>query len=235
MSSQRGTVIVALDVSTMDDALALVGLLGDRASFYKVGVELYTSAGPAVVERLIGLGKRVFLDLKLHDIPATVAGAVRVASSMGVDFLTVHATGGPTMLEAARAAASGPMRLLGVTVLTSMTPDEVSTIWGREIRSVRDEVGRLARLALDAGAHGVVASALEASWLRAQVGDSALIVTPGIRPRGADHDDQSRVATPAEAVQAGADYLVVGRAVTRAPDPAAALAEVLEDVRRAHE
>lgn len=230
-----GRVIVALDVPTAKEAMAMVDTLGADADYYKVGLELYTGAGPAVVEALIERGKHVFLDLKLHDIPNTVAGAVRAAGGLGVEMLTIHVAGGPRMLEAAVDAAPDTLTLLGVTVLTSVTPDEMATVWGREIRSVRDEVGRLARVAVAAGLGGVVASALEASWIRKIVGEDALIVTPGIRPSGADRDDQTRVATPSDAVRAGASFLVVGRAVTRAPDPAGAFAAVLDEARRARE
>lgn len=226
-------VIVPLDVESSDEALTWVDRLGDQGEFYKVGLELYTRAGPEVVRELIDRGKRVFLDLKLHDIPNTVAGAVRAASDLGVDLLTVHASGGPTMLKAAARARSGGLRVLAVTVLTSLSPDEMSTVWGREIRSVREEVGRLAVLAQEAGMDGIVASALEASWVRSQVGDDFMIVTPGIRPAGADRGDQSRVATPTDAIRAGADYLVVGRPITQAADPAAALAAVIEEVEQA--
>lgn len=228
-----GRVIVPLDVESSDEALTWVDRLGDQGEFYKVGLELYTRAGPEVVRELIDRGKRVFLDLKLHDIPNTVAGAVRAASDLGVDLLTVHASGGPTMLKAAARARSGGLRVLAVTVLTSLSPDEMSTVWGREIRSVREEVGRLAVLAQEAGMDGIVASALEASWVRSQVGDDFMIVTPGIRPAGADRGDQSRVATPTDAIRAGADYLVVGRPITQAADPAAALAAVIEEVEQA--
>lgn len=226
-------VIVPLDVESSDEALTWVDRLGDQGEFYKVGLELYTRAGPEVVRELIDRGKRVFLDLKLHDIPNTVAGAVRAATDLGVDLLTVHASGGPTMLKAAARARSGGLRVLAVTVLTSLSPDEMSTVWGREIRSVREEVGRLAVLAQEAGMDGIVASALEASWVRSQVGDDFMIVTPGIRPAGADRGDQSRVATPTDAIRAGADYLVVGRPITQAADPAAALAAVIEEVEQA--
>lgn len=226
-------VIIPLDVPSMAEAFALVDRLGEQATFYKVGLELYTRSGPAVVEELVRRDKRVFLDLKLHDIPTTVARAVAVASDLGVELLTVHVAGGPTMLEAAAGARSGDLALLGVTVLTSMSPDEMGGVWDREIRSVREEVGRLAGVARDAGINGVVASALEASWLRSQLGHDVLIVTPGIRPAGSDADDQNRVSTPAEAVRAGSDYLVIGRPITRAPDPAAALAVVLDEIESA--
>lgn len=223
-------VIIALDVPSSEEALALVDRLGDRATFYKVGLELYTRSGPSVVDELVRREKRVFLDLKLHDIPNTVARAVEAASDLGVELLTVHAAGGPTMMAAAADARAGGLALLGVTVLTSMSPDEVGTVWDREIRSIREEVGRLARLAHDARMDGVVASALEASWLRSQMGEGFLIVTPGIRPAGSARDDQNRVTTPGEAIRAGSDHLVIGRPITRAEDPAAALAAILDEV-----
>ncbi|MDA0329728.1 MAG: orotidine-5'-phosphate decarboxylase [Gemmatimonadetes bacterium] len=228
-------VIVPLDVISSGEALALVDLLGDRCDFYKVGFELYTRTGPDVVRELIARGKRVFLDIKLHDIPNTVAGAVRAASDLGVDLLTVHAAGGPTMLDAAAKAASGDLRLLAVTVLTSLSPDEMGTVWDREIRSVREEVGRLALMARDRNMDGVVASALETSWIRGQVGDDFLIVTPGIRPAGADREDQNRVATPSEAVRAGADYLVIGRPITASDDPAGALSAIQDEIEQAEQ
>ena len=226
-------IIIALDYPSAGEALGLVDRLGASCEHYKVGLELYTRTGPAVVEELVRREKRVFLDLKLHDIPNTVAGSVRAASDLGVELLTVHASGGAGMMEAAVGAASSDLRLLAVTVLTSLTPDEVSTVWGREIRSVRDEVGRFVQLARETGMHGVVASALEASWIRSQVDDRFLVVTPGIRPAGADRGDQTRVATPAEAVRAGADYLVVGRAVTGAADPVAAFTAIQQEVQGA--
>lgn len=223
-------VIVALDYPSAEEALAMVEQLGQPATFYKVGLELYTRGGPSVVESLAALGKRVFLDLKLHDIPNTVAGAVRSASELGVDLLTVHTAGGPAMLEAA-AEASGPdMRILGVTLLTSLTPTDLEVVWGREIRSIREEVGRLTDLAVACELDGVVASALEVSWIRNRVEQDFLVVTPGIRPTGADRGDQRRVATPADAVSAGSDYLVVGRPVTQADDPVAALAALLAEL-----
>jgi len=221
---------VALDYPSTAEALAMVEQLAQPATFYKVGLELYTSGGPSFVESLAALGKRVFLDLKLHDIPHTVEGAVRSASELGVDLLTVHTAGGLAMLEAA-AGASGPdMRILGVTLLTSLTPTELEVVWGREIGSIHEEVGRLTDLAVGCKLDGVVASAVEASWIRNRVEQDFLIVTPGIRPAGADRGDQRRVATPADAVAAGADYLVVGRAVTQADDPVAALEALLAEV-----
>lgn len=232
-------VIVALDVPSADDARALVRRIGDQGDFYKVGLELYTRAGPDFVRELTAAGKRVFLDLKLHDIPNTVASAVRAASDLGVDLLTVHAVGGPSMLEAAVEAAgeervareeSSALRLLAVTVLTSLDAEELGGVWGRTTVSVPDEVRRLTDLVVRARVHGVVCSAVEAAGVRAAAPPELVIVTPGIRPAGADVGDQKRVATPAAAVRAGADYLVLGRAVTRAPDPAAALANVLAEI-----
>ena len=223
-------VIVALDYPSAGQAIAMVDQLGERATFYKVGLELYTHGGPRFVESLAALGKRVFLDLKLHDIPNSVAGAVRSASDLGVDLLTVHTAGGPAMLEAAAEASGRDMRILGVTLLTSLTPDDLEVVWGREIRSIREEVGRLTDLAVACGLDGVVASALEASWIRNRVEQDFLVVTPGIRSDGADRGDQRRVATPADAVAAGSDYLVVGRPITRADDPVAALAALLAEL-----
>lgn len=226
-------VIIPLDVPSAEEAWALVNRLGEAGTFYKVGLELYTRSGPTFIAELVDRGKRVFLDLKLHDIPNTVAGAVAAASDLGVEFLTVHASGGPTMLEAAAEARSGPLRLLGVTVLTSLSPDEIGTVWGREIRSLREEVGRLAVMSRDVGMDGVVASPLETSWIRATAGRDLIIVTPGIRPLGAERGDQNRVATPGDAIQAGADWLVVGRPITQAEDPVAALASILAEIELA--
>ncbi len=224
-----GSVIVALDFPRGDEALSLVDDLGDAGTFYKVGLQLYTAEGPSVVKALKDRGKRVFLDLKLHDIPNTVASGVRVASQLGVDFLTLHIVGGRAMLEAARDAA-GETRLLGVTVLTSLSAVDLEATWGRKNPSVEEEVGRLADLAAQYRIHGVVASPHEASSVRSRVGSEFLVVTPGIRPAGVGHDDQRRVATPSAAIAAGADYLVVGRSITRASDPEAALYSILTEV-----
>ncbi|GMV07929.1 MAG: orotidine 5'-phosphate decarboxylase [Gemmatimonadota bacterium] len=226
-------IILPLDQPSAEEALALVDLLGEPAGFYKVGLELYTRAGPEVVRELRRREKRVFLDLKLHDIPNTVAGAVRAAMALDVQLLTLHASGGTSMLEAARDAAEGRVKLLGVTLLTSLTAAEVEGVWGREIASIRDEVGRLAGVVHASGLDGVVASALEASWIRRSLEPPFLVVTPGIRPAGTDRGDQRRVATPADAVAAGSDYLVVGRPVTQAEDPRAALAALLAEVEAA--
>ncbi len=219
-------VIVVLDYPSTDEALGLVDSLGPAGDFYKVGLELFSREGPSVLHELRNRGKRVFLDLKLHDIPNTVSRAVTAARDLGVDFLTVHTTGGTPMMEAAAEAAGDGLTLLGVTVLTSMVLSDVETAWGRELDSLRDEVVRLARLAKAAGIGGVVASPMEARTVKRLVGDDLVVVTPGIRLGGDDTHDQARVATPAEAAAAGADYLVVGRSITQADDPLEALHRV---------
>lgn len=223
-------VIVALDYPSAEEALSMVERLGPSATFYKVGLELYSRSGPGVVESLTAMGKRVFLDLKLHDIPNTVVGAMRSAADLGVDLITVHTAGGSAMLEAAAGASGSHTRVLGLTVLTSLTPAELEVVWGREIRSIQQEVGRLTDLAVECGLDGVVASALEATWIRNRVDRDFLLVTPGIRPSGTDPGDQRRVATPADAVAAGSDYLVVGRTITQAADPHAALEGLLAEM-----
>ncbi len=227
----RPPVYVALDVPTRDGALRLVRALGDRATHYKVGLELYLAAGGPLVEELAGLGKRVFLDLKFCDIPNTVGAAARQAARLGVDLFTVHAMGGAAMLRAAVEAAeevNESTRALAVTALTSLRDDDLAAI-GFRPAPVTEHVMRLAGLAHEAGAHGVVCSADEAAALRAAFPGLARLV-PGIRPAGAQAGDQARVATPRAAVRAGADYLVVGRPVTRAADPAAALRAIWSEI-----
>ena len=223
-------VIIPLDFPTLDDALGLVDSLGEATDCYKVGLELFTSAGPAAVQALKERDKRVFLDLKLHDIPNTVARAVGRARDLEVDLLTLHATGGRRMMEAAAEAAGDDLTLLGVTVLTSMTSSDVEDSWGRVLDSLEEEVVRLARLARESGVGGVVASVREAAPIRSALGGDLVVVTPGIRLAGDDAHDQARVSTPAEAVAAGADYLVIGRSITQAPDPAEALRRVYEEM-----
>jgi orotidine-5'-phosphate decarboxylase len=229
----RRRLIVALDVPTSEAALALAGRLDGQITWFKVGLELYVAAGPAIVEELTRRGYSVFLDLKLHDIPNTVAAAVRATASLGVQMLTVHAAGGPAMLAAALAAAAGMAaapELLAVTVLTSMDQGQVTAI-GLP-RSAQEQVGLLAQMGLDAGIRGFVCSPQEAAALRALTGPAGVLVTPGIRPAGAEAGDQQRIATPALALRAGASYLVVGRPITQAQDPAKAAAEILDEMSR---
>lgn len=227
-------VIIALDVPGRDQAEDLVERLQPEACFFKVGLELFTRAGPSFVRELRDGGLRVFLDLKLHDIPNTVRRAVEAAAELEVDLLTVHATGGRRMIEEARAAVRGSRtRVLAVTALTSLDAVTLEAVWGRTAVDPRVEVVRLAALAMEGGAHGVVASPAEAAGLRARLGSGALIVTPGIRLAGDETHDQARVATPVDATRAGADYLVIGRPVSRASDPLGALKRIRAEVEAA--
>jgi orotidine-5'-phosphate decarboxylase len=223
--------IVALDVKSRAAADKVVEQLGDAVSFYKVGLSLFTRCGPDIVKKLKQKDKRVFLDLKYHDIPNTVAQAVLAASALNVDLLTVHASGGARMIAAAREAVgdAGP-RILAVTLLTSFGVDDTEQVWGKQLNSLREEVNRLAQLAHDAGAHGVIASPLEAEGLKRRHGAEFLVVTPGIRPAGSEMGDQVRAATPADALKAGADYLVVGRPIIEAKDPRAVVAHMTEEM-----
>ena len=223
-------VIIPLDVPTLDDAMGLVDSLGEATDFYKVGLELFTAEGSAAVQALKQRNKRVFLDLKLHDIPSTVARAVARARVLEVDLLTLHAMGGRPMMEAAAQAAENDLTLLGVTVLTSMTSSDMEHSWGREVDSIEEEVVRLATLVRDSGVGGVVASVREAAPVKKALGSDLVVVTPGIRFAGGDAHDQARVSTPGAAVAAGADYLVIGRSVTQAPDPSEALRRVHEEM-----
>ena len=230
ITDPRQRLIVALDVSTAAAAQKIVATLGDSVLTYKVGMQLYTAEGPQVVRDLIAAGRRVFLDLKYYDIPNTVAGAVREAAQLGVSMLTVHASGGAKMLQAATdAARTQPgLMVLAVTVLTSMDEHDLENIGVRG--TVVDSVVRLATIALANGCHGVVASAREASTLRTKLGDQFAIVTPGVRPAGTGHGDQVRVVTPAEAIASGATCIVVGRPITEAPDPAAEARAILGQI-----
>ena len=223
-------IIVALDVESAAEARALVARLAGHATFYKVGMELYAAAGMDFVRELLGQGKDVFLDLKFYDIPETVKRAVAQVARTGVRFLTVHAVGS-VMRAAVEGRAAGDLKLLAVTVLTSFGRADLDEL-GYNCE-VSDLVERRARQAITAGMDGIVASPLEAAALRQIVGASAILVTPGVRSAGADRGDQQRVATPAEAIRNGADYLVMGRQITRAADPAAELARVLEEMASA--
>ena len=221
--------IVALDFATQGSALALVDQLGETCRFYKIGAELFTACGPTVVRSVQDRGAEIFLDLKYHDIPNTVAGAVRRAADLGARLLTVHASGGPEMLSAAVAAAGNPEHcgVLAVTVLTSLASEEVGSIWGRGPVNVADEVVRLGEMARQAGAAGIVCSGREAAAVKRRFGSSLLVLIPGIRMDGGATHDQARASTPADAVAAGADYVVVGRAVTAAADRRVAMREMM--------
>lgn len=224
-------VIVALDYPEAGPALALAGRLDPTLCRLKVGKELFTAAGPSLVEALQMHGHEVFLDLKFHDIPNTVAGAVRAAAGLGVWMVNVHASGGRRMLEAARAALDGTTRpplLIAVTVLTSLERADLAET-GLDVDPAV-QVDRLARLTHDCGLDGVVCSAQEAPRLRTACGPGFRLVTPGIRPASDAAGDQRRVMTPAAALAAGADYLVIGRPITGAADPAAALAGLVADL-----
>ena len=222
--------IVALDVPTADDALGLVRTLGDRCRFYKIGGELFTAAGPDVVERVRDAGADVFLDLKFHDIPNTVRAAARSAARLGVKLVTVHAIGGAAMLEAAVEGGGDRAGILAVTVLTSFDERSLGEAIGRAGLSLRDEVLRLAGLAASAGAHGIVCAGPDAPTVRARFGDELALLVPGIRLAGGAAHDQRRVMTPGDAAAAGARYIVLGRAVTSAADPDAAMASVLTEL-----
>lgn len=216
----RERLIVALDVRAAEAALELVEQLRGAVGMFKVGSQLFTAVGPDFVRSLTARGDRVFLDLKYHDIPNTVAHAVAAAGRLGASLATIHGMGGREMLEAAVAARPPGLRLLAITVLTSHTPESLPSVG--VAGSLDEQVVRLARLAREAGVDGVVASPHEVAAIRTACGSQFLVVTPGIRPAGAAVGDQARAAAPAAALRAGADYLVVGRPITEAPDPVAA-------------
>jgi len=227
----RERLIVALDVSSAATAQKIVGAVGDSALTFKVGMQLYTAEGPQIVRDLVASGRRVFLDLKYHDIPNTVASAVKEAAKLGVSMLTVHTAGSAKMLRAAVEAARSvdpALMVLGVTVLTSMDESDLATIGVPG--TLLEEVLRLARLALASGCQGIVASAREASALRAELGDNFAIVTPGVRLPGGSHGDQARVVTPPQAIAAGASHIVVGRPITEAADPAGEARTILAQI-----
>lgn len=227
----RTTPIIALDVPSTKDALVIVDELGDRCRFYKIGNELFTAEGPRVVREVRARGCDVFLDLKFHDIPNTVAGGVRNAAQLGARLVTVHAAGGSAMIRAAVDAAGKTCGVLAVTVLTSLTGEEIAAAWGRrEGIDVATEVLRLATVSASAGAHGVVCSGREAALVRANFGEQLAILVPGVRAAGADTQDQARVVTPRAASDAGARYVVVGRMVTSAAERAAAMDDVLRQL-----
>ena len=227
-------VIVALDYDNAGDALAFADAVHPSDCRLKVGLELFTLAGPSLVEKLTSRGFDIFLDLKFHDIPNTVAGAVRSACRLGVDMLTVHASGGAAMLKAASEEAlssASPPLVLAVTALTSLSEEDMRR-YGVH-RSMEEWVERLARTACEAGIRGLVASAGELPMLRSKMDPDLQLVIPGIRPAGSAAQDQSRTATPGEAIKAGASYLVIGRPIMQAPDPAKAADAVIEDIAHA--
>ena len=232
MADPASRIIVAVDRMTLADAHADVGRLGQRASCLKLGLEFFVANGPQGVRAVAGPAP-LFLDLKLHDIPNTVAGGVRSACTLNPKFLTIHASGGEAMMraaaEAAKAAGSSRPNLLAITVLTSLDDGDLAAVG--QSTPMRDQARRLAALAKKSGLDGVVCSAHELSALRAECGPDFLLVTPGIRPSWTATQDQKRATTPAEAVKQGADYLVIGRPITQADDPAAALDRIAAEIK----
>jgi orotidine-5'-phosphate decarboxylase len=225
--------IVALDVPSAEAALAIVDELEGDCGFFKIGSELFTACGPSVVRDVRGRRVEVFLDLKFHDIPNTVAGAVRSAAALGVRLLTVHCAGGSAMIHAATTAAGDSHRcaVFAVTLLTSLSADDATAVWGRESEvRVADEVVRLAGIAREGGAAGVVCGGREARLVKERFGASLSVLIPGIRLPGGETHDQSRTSTAAEAAAAGADYVVIGRAVTAAADRRSAMREIREQL-----
>ena len=221
--------MVALDVPELELALGLVDQLGDQVSWYKVGKQLFTHYGPNVLQELKARGRKVFLDMKFHDIPNTVGQAIRSAALIGADIINVHASGGPAMLAAAAEAGRETGKtVIAVTVLTSMDASQLQAIGIQA--SPAEQVLRLARLAREAGLPGVVCSALELPMLRKEFGAEFLTLVPGIRPAGAAAGDQKRIMTPAQAAAAGASYIIVGRPILAAPEPATAARAVLAEL-----
>ena len=231
---KQSKIIVALDFADASSALALVGRLDSSLCRLKVGKELFTAAGPDLVRALVARGFEVFLDLKFHDIPNTVAAACRAAAGLGVWMMNVHASGGRRMMTAAQEALAGLERrplLIAVTVLTSMSAEDLGEVGVSDAPA--DQVLRLARLTQDCKLDGVVCSAQEATLLRADLGAAFRLVTPGIRPAGTEAGDQRRVMTPVEALRAGATDLVIGRPITAAADPLAALQQIQSEIQNA--
>lgn len=224
----RDKIIVALDVATKKEALDLVEQLRGDISCFKVGLQLYTAEGPEIVRAVFGTGAKVFLDLKLHDIPNTVARAVESVAELGVQMLTIHLNGGGAMIRAAVSACSVDLLLLGVTLLTSANEQTLHEIGIPD--KIDDHVLRLAKLGVSAGIGGLVASPREAKMLRAEFGNEIKIVTPGVRPSWAEAVDQKRVMTPRQALEAGADYLVIGRPITAHPNPLEAVVKILAEI-----
>jgi orotidine-5'-phosphate decarboxylase len=231
LEKMRERLIVALDVANANAARETVQRLGEAAGIYKIGLQLFTAEGPGIVREMVASGRRVFLDLKLHDIPNTVAHAVKSVVELGPSMITVHASGGAAMLRAAVEAAGGRTKVLAVTVLTSFSDHDLQQI-GIPDRS-GDQVLRLATLAQAAGCAGVVSSPRETAQLRKFFGDGFDIVNPGVRPAGTDTHDQQRTATPSEAIAAGASHIVVGRPITHASDPVLAVQAIVNEMANA--
>jgi orotidine-5'-phosphate decarboxylase len=221
-------IIVALDVSSKREALELVEKLGDQISFFKIGLQLYTAEGPEVVRAVSSTGSKVWLDLKLYDIPNTVARAVESAGRLGVQMLTIHLSGGSEMVRAATAERPNNMLLLGVTVLTSSTEETLREIGVQN--KVDDQVLRLAKLGVEAGIDGIVASPHEIKTLRREFGAKIKVAVQGIRPSWAEPGDQKRFMTPRQALEAGADYIGIGRPITKHKNPRAAVARILDEL-----
>jgi orotidine-5'-phosphate decarboxylase len=228
MTKAADKIIVALDVPTKTAALELVTQLGDQISFFKIGLQLYTAEGPEIVRAVIAAGAKVFLDLKLHDIPNTVARAVESATNLGVQMLTIHLSGGSEMIRAATGARANNMSLLGVSVLTSATEQTLREIGISD--KVDDQVLRLAKLGVEEKVDGIVASPHEIKILRAKFGYKIKIVVQGIRPSWAEPGDQKRFMTPRAAIEAGADYIGIGRPITTDPNPRDAATKILEEI-----
>ncbi|HWY40747.1 MAG TPA: orotidine-5'-phosphate decarboxylase [Chthoniobacterales bacterium] len=230
MTNAADKIIVALDVPSKSDALQLVEHLRPEISFFKIGLQLYAAEGPEIVRAVLATGARVFFDLKLHDIPNTVARTVESASKLGVQMLTIHLSGGTEMIRAAVAAKKRDMSILGVTVLTSATQQTLDQLCIGE--QLDRHVIRLANLGAAAGIDGLVASPLEVKFLRTELGDKIKLISPGVRPGWSEQDDQKRTMTPREAIEAGADYLVIGRPITAQKNPREALKKILEEMSK---
>jgi orotidine-5'-phosphate decarboxylase len=228
MTKPGDKIIVALDVASKKEAQHLVDQLSDQISFFKIGLQLYTAEGPEIVRAVLAIGPKVFLDLKLHDIPNTVARAVESAAKLNVQILTIHLSGGAEMIRAAVASRKNNMSILGVTVLTSANEETLREVGISD--KIDNHVLRLAKLGIEARIDGLVASAHEIKSLRAKFGDKITIVVPGIRPSWAEAGDQKRVMTPREALEAGADYLVIGRPITAHSNPREAVAKIIDEI-----
>jgi orotidine-5'-phosphate decarboxylase len=227
MTKTADKIIVALDVATKEKALELIEQLHGQISFFKIGLQLYTAEGPEIVRAVLSTGAKVWLDIKLHDIPNTVARAVESASNLGVQMLTIHLSGGSEMIRAATAARANNILILGVSVLTSATEQTLREIGISD--KVDDQVLRLAKLGVEAGIDGIVASPQEIKTLRAAFGHKIKIVVQGIRPTWAEPGDQKRFMTPRQALGAGADYIGIGRPITTHPRPSKAVAKILQE------